>query len=113
MVGLQINPHMYVNIYVCTYVYTYIHICYIGFHLFCDLLGDPNGHSLWSTCGADGKMLVYCSRCWHYASAIPRCLRDPCSGEGMARGPNKFYLIEGLHPISRLRFDKPTKVQAL
>ena len=84
-----------------------------GFTFFEDLLGDPNGHSLWSTCGADGKPLVYCSRCWHYASAFPRCLRDPCSGEGMARGPNKFYLINGLHPISRLRFDKPTKVQAL
>ena len=82
-----------------------------GTSFFDSLLLDHQKHTLFSAQVSDGTPILFCKRCWHYASDHPKQLKVECAGEGTVLKPSvKFYLAKGVHPISRLPFSKPLRV---
>ena len=78
------------------------------------LLSIDRGHKLWSASCHGGGTIVYCTRCWHYASAYPRKLLLPCSRPKLGFRPcAKFHLSNRRHPVrhSRLLFPARLHIQ--
>ena len=76
------------------------------------LLGNPRGHRLTMASTNDGKVIVFCDRCFHYASPHPRKLLRHCRGlpkvsksfKGReCASSERFYLSRHKHPVSKLR----------
>ena len=78
---------------------------------FAGLLEDSKGHTLWSAALSGGGVVLYCSKCYHYASPHPRRLKGQCSQvPDVFRPSEEFYLRKLLHPVSRLRMFRPIRV---
>ena len=76
------------------------------------ILDADNGHHLWCASVAGGGNIVYCSRCWNYASSFPRNLLLPCVPPMRGIRPcARFYLRNQRHPISHSRFHKTSRVR--
>ena len=74
-------------------------------------LGGSNRHDLWSAGIKEGGVLLFCSRCYHYAAPHPRKLLAKCPGQPCSDASSEmFYLKRRRHPISRSRLFMPTKV---
>ena len=78
------------------------------------ILKSDKGHMLWQATVAGGGTVIYCSRCWHYASSYPRNLLLPCQpGVLKLRPCAKFHLINRRHPVSCSRLLRPLRLHAL
>ena len=78
---------------------------------FAGLLKDSKGHTLWSAALEGGGVVLYCSKCYHYASPHPRRLRGSCSQVPDVFKPSEeFYLRKLVHPVSRLRMLRPIRM---
>ena len=75
-----------------------------GVFPFASLLCGQNGHDLMVGRFADGARIVFCKKCWCYASAYARNLRKQCAGPGRVAPWAKCYLSSGQHPLSKLCF---------
>ena len=78
---------------------------------FVDLVNGQGNHSLWMCDCADGTFLLFCDRCWCYASTVIRNLGKDCCGTGSSIPCAKSFLARGLHPISKTPFlGRPTRL---
>ena len=75
------------------------------------VLRNENGHKLWAAKVAGGGNVVFCSRCWHYASAYPRKLLKPCSPPLRVRPCAKFHIINRRHPVNHSRLLLASRVR--
>ena len=66
------------------------------------ILQVDNGHVLWSAPLCGGGTIIYCSKCFNYASAYPRNLLLPCAKPAKIVGA-KYQLKNRRHPVSRSR----------
>ena len=77
------------------------------------LIRDPKGHELWGS-AVEQMPLVFCKRCWHYASSYSRNLRLDCldvrNRVHTTRSSMKFCLKKGMRPVSRAPFSKPFRL---
>ena len=81
--------------------------------LFGSLLATPGrlGHCLWSAGVSGGGALLYCNRCFHYASPHPRLLMQPCIGTISGKfSSEKYYLLRRRHPVCKSRLLLPCRV---
>ena len=75
------------------------------------LLKDPKGHCLWSAGLRGGGVIIYCTKCYFYASPHPRKLNKPCEGFPPTAGScEEFYLSRRQHPVSKERLLRPSRV---
>ena len=87
-----------------------------GISPFATFLGDSRGHKLWvSTLRNDtGAQILYCSDCWSYAVSSPAKskLSQACRGQSVVIRPSvKFYLLKHKHPVTRVPFARPIRLQ--
>ena len=75
-------------------------------------LNSANGHRLWTADNAAGGLVIYCSKCWSYASAFPRNLLRPCNIPSHGRPCSQRYLVNRRHPTSQTRLLRPNRVHA-
>ena len=80
-----------------------------GVFPFADLLCDQRGHSLWVGRFADASCVVYCNKCWCYASSYARNLGKDC---GSVCRASRNFLLRGQHPLSKLHFGKPMQLHS-
>ena len=72
------------------------------------LLSDCKGHSLVLATVQGGIPIVWCRKCWCFASFSPKNLGNACLGkEACDFSSNKFYLSRFMHPVSKLRIVRP------
>ena len=76
------------------------------------LLNSSNGHTLWTAEDSAGGRLVYCSKCWSYASAYPRKLLGPCLPPAHGRPCVRPYFLNRRHLVSRSRLCRPVSLHA-
>ena len=73
-----------------------------------ELLSDCKGHSLVLANVQGGIPIVWCRKCWCFASFSPKSLGCACQGDvACVASSNKFYLSRFLHPVSKLRIERP------
>ena len=86
------------------------------------LLRDCRGHNLYIASTAVNGVILYCNRCFHYASPHPRNLLRQCRGLPVvsksfkgrtSQSSEKFYLSRSKHPVSHLRLCRPVAVHDL
>ena len=78
--------------------------------LFKGLLEDNMGHTLWTAAIEGGGIILYCSKCFYYASPFPGKLARPCTGHPAAFSSDMFYLSRRNHPVSFLALRKPVQL---
>ena len=70
-----------------------------------------NGHRLWASALAGGGSVMYCSKCWRFATAYPRLLLEKCTTpERKTISSTRYYLINRRHPVSHSRLLLPARV---
>ena len=80
---------------------------------FGNLLSDNDhlGHSLWSAGVKGGGVILFCTRCFHYAAPHPRKLLSSCPGVPCSsKSSEMFYLLRRRHPVDRSKLFLPMKV---
>ena len=85
----------------------------VGYSPFDRLREDSRGHKLYVAFdNDDSSRVIFCFRCWAYGTAYPRQLRSQCTGApGVEGSSNKFYLVRGKHPASKLPFSNPMRLR--
>ena len=74
------------------------------------LANSENGHILWSAEVAGGGRIVYCSKCWSYASAFPRNLLRPCRLPPHGRPCSQRFLMNRRHPVCKSPLLRPSRL---
>ena len=70
------------------------------------------GHELWSAGIHGGGVMLFCVKCFHYASPHPRLLLHPCQGRPCPhKSSEMFYLKKRRHPVFRTKLLKPMRVE--
>ena len=78
---------------------------------FASVLAEPRDHRLVVGSFRNGGVILYCSKCFHYANPHPRMLGKKCKGSvDPRRSSEHFYLSRHMHPVSKLRFFRPVCV---
>ena len=77
---------------------------------FSGLLQDHRGHELSTAAVSGGGVILFCRKCYHYASPHPRKLSFRCSGRPENRSSEKFYLSRLVHPVGKQRLLHPVRV---
>ena len=81
--------------------------------LFGSLLAKPGhlGHCLWSAGVSGGGAILYCNKCFHYASPHPRLLMQPCVGTHKGKfSSEKYYILRRRHPVCKSLLLMPLRV---
>ena len=85
----------------------------VGHPSWAELLhNSANGHILWVADIANGGRIVYCVKCWSYASAFPRNLLQPCHIPVHGRPCSQRFLMNRKHPVSRSSLLRPRRLYA-
>ena len=84
-----------------------------GVSFFDSIILEPLGHELWGTRVSEGRPMIYCSLCWHYALSYPRKLDLTCRrGDSTIKPSEKFYLMRVQLPTSKEVFAKPIRLHS-
>ena len=78
------------------------------------VLHADRGHRLWTSNVHGGGEIVYCSKCWGYASAYPRKLLHDCSPVPLSCSHAiRDCILERRHPRSKARIPKPARLHVI
>ena len=79
-----------------------------------EIIRHPRGHALKAALIHGGGTLIFCSKCFYYASPYPRKLMEPCGGKTTVINPSaEFYLRKNRHPVTRERLLRVVSVRAI
>ena len=78
------------------------------------IISRDRGHRLWTANVQGGGVLIYCSKCWGYASAYPRKLLHACTPIASSRSTRtRTLLLERRHPRSQARLSTPARLHVI